>query len=98
MSVCCAFAEDSYQESKPGYEKRKSEQAVVIARQNIVVTVTFTDQKKVAYNCSDPGGTLKKIKALFSRNEEHCISKEVKGNALALKDKSCRPETTITAE
>ena len=24
--------------------------------------------------------------------------KEVKGNALALKDKSCRPETKITAE
>ena len=39
MSVCCAFAEDSYQESKPGNEKRKSEQAVVIARQNIVSSI-----------------------------------------------------------
>ena len=52
----------------------------------------------ICYAFAGPGGTLKKIKALFSRNEEHCISKEVKGNALALKDKSCRPETTITAE
>ena len=41
------------------------------------------------YAFAGPGGTLKKIKALFSHNEEHCISKEVKGNALALNDKSC---------
>ena len=36
-------------------------------------------------NYSDPGGTLEKIKQpkpLFSGNEEHCNSKEVKGNAL----------------
>ena len=38
------------------------------------------------------------LKPLFSGNEEHCISKEAKGNALASKGKSCRPETTITAE
>ena len=38
------------------------------------------------------------LKPLFSGNEEHCISKEVKGNALGSKGKSCRPETTITAE
>ena len=25
ISICCAFARDSYQESKPGNEKRKSE-------------------------------------------------------------------------
>ena len=25
ISICCAFAGDSYQESKPGNEKRKSE-------------------------------------------------------------------------
>ena len=41
---------------------------------------------------------LNNLKPLFSGNEEHCISKEVKGNALASKGKSCRPETTITAE
>ena len=42
--------------------------------------------------------TLNNLKPLFSDNEEHCVSKEVKGNALASKGKSCRPETTITAE
>ena len=41
---------------------------------------------------------LNNLKPLFSGNEEHCISKEVKGNALASKGKSCRPETTITTE
>ena len=41
---------------------------------------------------------LNNLKPLFSGDEEHCISKEVKGNALASKGKSCRPETTITAE
>ena len=25
ISICCVFAEDGYQESKPGNEKRKSE-------------------------------------------------------------------------
>ena len=35
---------------------------------------------------------LNNLKPLFSRNEEYCISKEFKGNALALKDKSCRPD------
>ena len=39
---------------------------------------------------------LNNLKPLFSSNEEHCISKEVKGNALASKGKSCRPEATIT--
>ena len=54
----------------------KARETVVIVWQNIVGTVTFLD-----YNYdSDPGGTLKKIKALFSRNEKYCISKEVKGN------------------
>ena len=69
--ICFAFAGDSYQESKPGNEKRKSEAL----------------WKK-----------LNNLKPLFNGNEEHCISKEVKGNALASKGKSCRPETTITAE
>ena len=68
--ICCAFAGDSYQESKPGNEKRKSEAL----------------WKK-----------LNNLKPLFKGNEEHCISKEVKGNALASKGKSCRPKTTITA-
>ena len=29
--ICCAFAEGSYQESKPGNKKRKARYAVVIA-------------------------------------------------------------------
>ena len=47
-------------------------------------TVTFTDKKKIAYNYSDPGGTLEKLnnlKPLFSRIEELNISKKVKENA-----------------
>ena len=48
-------------------------------------TVTFTDKKKIAYNYSDPGGTLEKLshlKPLFSHNEELYISKEVKEKML----------------
>ena len=30
--------------------------------QTLKETVTFTDKKKIAYNHSDPGGTLEKIK------------------------------------
>ena len=48
-------------------------------------TVTFTDRKKIAYNYSDPGGTLEKLnnlKPLFSHTEELNISKQVKENAL----------------
>ena len=37
------------------------------------------------------------LKPLFSRNEELCISKKVKENALASEGKSC-PLETITAE
>ena len=36
-------------------------------------SVTFTDAKKIAYNYSDPRGTLEKLnklKSLISRNEE----------------------------
>ena len=43
------------------------------------------DKRKIAYNYSDPGGTLEKlshIKPLFSRNEELYISKEVKEKML----------------
>ena len=60
-------------------------------------TVTFTDKKKIAYNYSDPGGTLEKfnnLKPSFSgnENEELYISKEVEENAVASEGKSCQPE------
>ena len=60
-------------------------------------TVTFTDKKKIAYNYSDPGGTLEKLnnlKSSFSdnQNEELYVSKEVKENALASEGTSCQPE------
>ena len=48
-------------------------------------TVTFTDKKKIAYNYSDPGGTLEKLsklKPLISCNEELYISKEGKEKML----------------
>ena len=48
-------------------------------------TVTFTGKKKIAYNYSDPGGTLEKLsnlKSLFSCNEELYISKQVKEKIL----------------
>ena len=56
-------------------------------------TITFMDKKKIAYNYSDPGGTLQKLnnlKSSFSRNEEFNISKdlEVKENSLASEGKS----------
>ena len=47
--ICCAFAGDSYQESKPGNEKRKSE-------------VSGNYRLTIAYNYSDLGGTLENIK------------------------------------
>ena len=34
--ICCAFAGDSYQESKPSDEKRKNQVTGVIAWQNII--------------------------------------------------------------
>ena len=58
--------------------------------------ITFMDKKKIAYNCSDPGGTLEKLnnlKPLFSRIEELNISKEVKENALASEGKSYADQT-----
>ena len=58
--------------------------------------VTFMDTKKMAYNYSNPGGTLEKLnnlKPLISHNEELYISKEAKKeNALASVGKSCGPE------
>ena len=38
----------------------------------------------------------RKVRALFSRNKKLYASKEVKENALASEDKSCRPETKTT--
>ena len=58
--------------------------------------ITFTNKKKIAYNYSDPGGTLEKLnnlKPLFSRNEELNISKEAKENALASEGKSYTDQT-----
>ena len=84
--VCCAFAGDSYKESKPGNEKRKSDEvsgSYRVTKHRRKPSHSLT-RKKTAYNYSDPGGTGKKLnnlKPLFNGNEEHCISKEVKGNA-----------------
>ena len=47
--------------------------------------LTFTDKKKIAYNHSDPGGTLEKfskLKPFISCNEGLYISKEVKEKTL----------------
>ena len=100
--ICCAFTGDSYQKSKPGNEKRKSEVSssyhVIKHRRKpshsrpkrksfIVIRIREALWRK-----------LKNLKPLFRDNEEHCIPKEVKGNALASKGKSYRSETTITAE
>ena len=55
---------------------------------------TFTNKKKIAYNYSDPGGTLEKLnnlKPLFSCNEELYISKEVKEKML-LHQRANHPE------
>ena len=80
-------------------KKRKSEVSSIyrVTKHRKKPSHSRTKRKSLYW---DPGGTLEKIKQpkhLFSRNEDHCISKEVKGNALASKSKSCRPET-ITVE
>ena len=61
--ICCAFAGDSYQESKPGNKKRKSEVSVSyrVSKHRRKPSHSRT-RKKTAYNYSDPGGTLEKIK------------------------------------
>ena len=90
--ICFAFAGDSYQESKRGNEKRKSE-----VRDSYRVT---KHRRKLSYSGRERKPLIiiriqealwKKInslKPLISGNEGHCISKEVKGNALASKGKS----------
>ena len=55
-------------------------------------TITFTDKGK-STSYSDLDGTLEKLKKeepLISRNKELYVSKEVKENARASEDKSCR--------
>ena len=100
--ICCAFAGDSYKESKPGNEERKSEVSGFVARQNIVGKRHIHGRERKQHIIIRIQEALWKklnnLKPLFSGNEEHGISKEVKGNALALKGKSCRPDTTITTE
>ena len=96
------FAEDSYQESKPGNEKRKSEvsDSYRVTKHRRKPSHSRTKRKSLMIIRIQEAlwRKLNNRKPLFSGNEEHCISKEVKGNALASKGKSCRPETTITAE
>ena len=100
--ICCAFAGDSYQESKPGNEKRKSvvSSSCRVIKHRRKPSHSRTKRKSLIIILIREAlwRKLINLKPLFSDNEEHCISKEVKGNALASKGKSCRPETTITAE
>ena len=100
--ICCAFTGDSYQKSKPGNEKRKSEVSssyhVIKHRRKPSHSRTKRKSLIIIRIREALWRKLNNLKPLFSVNEEHCISKEVKGIALASKGKSCRPETTITAE
>ena len=100
--ICCAFAGDSYQKSKPGNEKRKSELSgsYRVTKHSRKPSHSRTKRKSLIIIRIQEAlwRKLNNLKPLFSRTEEHCNSKEVKGNALASKGKSCRPETTITAE
>ena len=100
--ICCAFTGDSYQKSKPGNEKRKSEvsSSYRVTKHRRKPSHSRTKRKSLMIIRIQEAlwRKLNNLKPLFSGNEEHCISKEVKGNALASKGKSCRPETTITAE
>ena len=57
--VCCAFAGDSYKESKPGNEKRKSDEvsgSYRVTKHRRKQSHSRT-RKKTAYNYSDPAGT-----------------------------------------
>ena len=94
------FAEDSYQESKPGNEKRQVSGSYCVTKHRRKPSHSRTKRKSLMIIRIQEAlwRKLNNLKPLFSGNEEHFISKEVKGNALASKGKSCRPETTITAE
>ena len=50
-------------------------------------------QKKIAFSHSDPGSTK-----FFSRNEEFCVSKEVKEKALESHQRESRSDQKYTAE
>ena len=99
--ICCAFTGDSYQKSKPGNEKRKSEvsSSYRVTKHRRKPSHSRTKRKSLIIIRIREAlwRKLNNLKPLFRVNEEHCISKEVKGNALASKGKSCRPKTTITA-
>ena len=88
--ICCAFAGDSYQESKPGNEKRKSQVngSYHVTKHRRKPSHSRTKRKSPV--------NIRIQKALWKLNNPF-ISKEVKGNAFASKGKSCRPET-VTAE
>ena len=96
------FAEDSYQESKPGNEKRQSQVSgsYRVTKHRKKPSHSRTKRKSLMIIRIQEAlwRKLNNLKPLFSGNEEHCILKEVQGNALASKGKSCRPETTITSE
>ena len=91
------FAEDSYQESKPGSQVSGS-YCVTKHRRKPSHSRTKRKSLMMIWIQEALWRKLNNLKPLFSGNEEHCISKEVEGNTLASKGKSCRPETTITAE
>ena len=96
------FAEDSYQESKPGNEKRQSQVSGSYRVTKHRKKPSHSRTKRKSFMIIRIREALRRklnnLKPLFSGNEEQCISKEVKANALASKGKSCRPKTTITAE
>ena len=77
----------------PSVQSSSSFSFCTVAQQHYyqISSVTFTDNKKIAYNYSDPGGTsekLSKLKPLISRNEELYISKEVKDKMLQVASSS----------
>ena len=81
--ICCAFAGDSYQESKPGNEKPKSEvsgnyNGVTKHRRKPSHSRTKRKLLIIIRIYEALWKKLNNLKPLFSCNEEHCISKEVK--------------------
>ena len=86
--------------SKPGNEKRQVSGSYCVTKHRRKPSHSRTKRKSLMIIRIQEvlWRKLNNLKPLFSGNEEHCISKEVKGNALASKGKSCRPETTISTE
>ena len=64
--ICCAFAGDSYQESKPGKEKHKSEVRsrylfclLIPARKNVNIRITLSTWLGIRFNkYLETGGTI----------------------------------------